>query len=199
MDLNDPDEIKELIAHLELEADQDRLSVYRPYDKQAEFHKAGAKHRERLLMAGNQLGKTLAGSMETAMHATGRYPSWWQGRRFDKPTVSWVAGTTGETVRDTCQRMLIGRPGQEGTGAIPKDAIVELVLARGIADLLDGIKVRHVSGGISTIGIKSYLRGRESFQGETLDFIWFDEEPPPDVYLEGLTRTNVSRGPVWLT
>src|SRR5262249_24015876 len=35
--------------------------------------------------------------------------------------------------------------------------------------------------------------------GETLDFIWFDEEPPPDVYLEGLTRTNVSRGPVWLT
>src|SRR5262249_61049714 len=69
----------------------------------------------------------------------------------------------------------------------------------GIGDLLDGIKLRHVSGGVSTIGIKSYLRGRESFQGETLDFLWFDEEPPPDVYLEGLTRTNVSRGPVWLT
>jgi hypothetical protein len=65
------------------------------------------------------------------------------------------------------QRLLIGRPGQEGTGAIPKDAIAELVPARGIADLLDGIKVRHISGGISTIGIKSYLRGRESFQGET--------------------------------
>src|SRR5215813_4438768 len=159
MDLNDPDEIKELIAHLELEADQDRLSAYRPYDKQAEFHAAGAKHRERLLMAGNQLGKTLAGSMETAMHATGRYPEWWQGRRFDKPTVSWVAGTTGETVRDTCQRMLVGRPGQEGTGAIPKDAIAQLVPARGIPDLLDGIRVRHKSGGISTIGIKSYLRG----------------------------------------
>jgi phage terminase large subunit-like protein len=94
---------------------------------------------------------------------------------------------------------LIGRPGAEGTAAIPKDAIVELVPARGIADLLDSIKVRHISGGISTIGIKSYLRGRESFQGETLDFLWFDEEPPPGVYLEGLTRTNVSRGPVWLT
>src|SRR5262245_1041072 len=78
MDLNDPDKIKELIAHLELEADQDRLGSYSPYDKQAQFHAAGAKHRERLLMAGNQLGKTLAGSMETAMHATGRYPSWWQ-------------------------------------------------------------------------------------------------------------------------
>ena len=150
-------------------------------------------------MAGNQLGKTLAGAMETAIHATGRYPAWWQGKRFDTPTVSWVAGTTGETVRDTVQRMLIGRPGQEGTGAIPKDAIVELVPARGIADLLDGIKVRHVTGAISTIGLKSYLRGRESFQGETLDFLWFDEEPPVDVYFEALTRTNVSRGPIWLT
>jgi hypothetical protein len=81
-------------------------------------------------MAGNQLGKTLAGAMESAMHATGRYPDWWQGRRFDKPTVSWVAGTTGETVRDTVQRMLIGRPGAEGTAAIPKDAIVESARAR---------------------------------------------------------------------
>src|SRR5215831_18520100 len=178
---------------------EDRLRYYSPYPKQLAFHAAGASHRERLLMAGNQLGKTLAGAMETAMHATGRYPDWWQGKRFDKPTVSWVAGTTGETVRDTVQRMLIGRPGQEGTGAIPKDAIAQLVPARGIPDLLDGIRVHHVSGGISTIGIKSYLRGRESFQGETLDFLWFDEEPPPDVYFEALTRTNVSRGPIWLT
>jgi phage terminase large subunit-like protein len=150
-------------------------------------------------MAGNQLGKTLAGSMEVAMHATGRYPEWWRGKRFDKPTVSWVAGTTGETVRDTVQKMLVGRSGYEGTGSIPKDAIVELVPARGIPDLLDGIKVRHISGGVSTIGIKSYLRGRESFQGETLDFVWMDEEPPPDVYFETLTRTNVAQGPVWLT
>src|SRR5262245_44354747 len=160
MDLNDPDKIKELIAHLELEADQDKLSSYRPYHKQREFHAAGAKHRERLLMAGNQLCKTLAGSMETAMHATGRYPARSKGRRFDKPTVSWAAGTTGETVRDTVQRMLVGRPGSEGTGAIPKSEIVELVPARGIPDLLDSIKVRHVSGGVSVIGLKSYLRGR---------------------------------------
>jgi len=198
-----PEKLDAVIAQLEAEKQRrvvtNKLAHYQPYARQGAFHAAGAKHRERLLMAGNQLGKTLAGAMETAIHATGRYPDWWQGKRFDKPTVSWVAGTTGETVRDTVQRMLIGRPGEEGTAAIPKDAIVELVPARGIADLLDGIKVRHVSGGISTIGIKSYLRGRESFQGETLNFLWFDEEPPSDVYLEGLTRTNVSRGPVWLT
>jgi phage terminase large subunit-like protein len=198
-----PDKIEAAIAKLEAEKTRRRienqLGAYKPYPKQIEFHTAGATHRERLLMAANQSGKTTAGGMETAIHATGRYPDDWQGKRFDKPTVGWVAGTTGETTRDTVQRILLGRPGQHGTGAIPKDAIIELVPARGVADLLDSIRVAHVSGGVSTIGIKSYQRGRESFQGETLDFLWFDEEPPPDVYLEGLTRTNVSQGPVWLT
>jgi len=87
-------------------------------------------------MAGNQLGKTLAGGFEAAIHATGRYPEWWTGRRFDRPTIGWACGVTGEVVRDTVQRVLVGRSGQIGTGAIPKDAIAELVSARGIPDLL---------------------------------------------------------------
>ena len=178
---------------------ENRLAHYRPYEKQSTFHAAGATHRERLLMAGNQLGKTLAGGFEVAMHATGRYPGWWHGRRFNRPIVAWAAGTTGETVRDTVQRVLIGRPGQHGTGAIPKDAIGELVSARRVADLLDTIRVRHISGDWSSIGLKSYLSGREKFQGETLDLVWFDEEPPADIYLEGLTRTNIGGNPVFMT
>src|SRR5262249_1856924 len=59
-----------------------------------------------------------------------------------------------------CSAILVGRPSQQGTGAIPKDAILELVPARGTPDLLDSIKVRHVSGGVSVIGLKSYQRGR---------------------------------------
>jgi phage terminase large subunit-like protein len=178
---------------------QNRLNYYRPYQKQLEFHQAGATHRERLLMAGNQLGKTLAGGFEAAMHATGRYPYGWKGKRFDKPTVGWACGVTGEVIRDTVQKVLVGRTGEEGTGAIPKDAILELVSARGIPDLLDTIRVKHVSGGTSLIGLKSYATGREKFQGETLDWVWFDEEPPADIYTEGLTRTNVGANPVWVT
>jgi phage terminase large subunit-like protein len=178
---------------------EDRLRYYKPYPKQSEFHAAGQSHRERLLMAGNQLGKTLAGGFEVAIHATGRYPDWWSGRRFDRPTVGWACGITGEVVRDTVQKVLVGRPGQEGTGAIPKNALAELVSARGIPDLLDTIKVHHVSGGVSVIGLKTYASGREKFQGETLDLVWFDEEPPADIYTEGLTRTNVGANPVWMT
>src|SRR6188472_1508584 len=199
----DPDKAalltKRLLAEQERRIVENRLANYKPYLRQTEFHAAGATHRERLLMAGNQLGKTLAGGFEMAMHATGKYPDWWQGKKFDRPITGWACGVTNETVRGTVQRVLVGRPDALGTGAIPKDCLAEMVPARGIADLLDTIKVRHVSGGISTIALKSYISGRERFQGETLDVVWLDEEPDAEIYTECLTRTNVGSGPVYLT
>ena len=33
----------------------------------------------------------------------------------------------------------------------------------------------------------AFDQGRTKWQGETLDFVWFDEEPPRDIYFEGLT------------
>ena len=75
-----------------------------------------------------------------------------------------------------------------GTGMVPHDALLEHVPARGIHDAVDHIKVRHITGGTSLAYFKSYEKGREKWQGESLDFVWFDEEPPQDVYLEGLTR-----------
>jgi phage terminase large subunit-like protein len=178
---------------------ENALAYYRPYQKQEQFHAAGATYRERLLMAANQSGKTLAGGMEAAAHATGRYPNNWKGYRFDGPNIGWTASVTGETVRDTVQRTLIGRAGQEGTGSMPKECIVDMLPSRGVPELLDIIRVRHLSGCVSTIGLKSYEKGREKWQGETLDWVWFDGEPPPDVYSEGLTRTNVGNKPVWMT
>lgn len=190
--------LKTAKAELERRISENRLARYKPYAKQREFHGKGAS-RERLFIAGNQLGKTIAGGYEAAMHATGRYPEWWTGRRFDKPTMGWAAGITGETTRDTVQRILAGRPGSHGTGAIPKDSLIEVQPARGVPDLADSIVVKHVSGGNSIIGLKSYEKGREKWQGETLDWLWFDEEPPADIYTEGLTRTNATGGMVWMT
>ena len=197
-----PEMLSAFLRHAHRQLDRparSRLSDYKPYPKQRAVHDAGARARERLLMAGNQLGKTVAGGCEAAMHATGLYPPWWAGRRFDRPTVAWVAGVTGESTRDNPQRVLLGRPGQIGTGAIPREAIVEVVPGRGIAKLVDMMTVRHRDGGLSRIAFKSYEKGREKWQGETLDWVWFDEEPPLDIYTEGLTRTNVSAGPVWMT
>jgi phage terminase large subunit-like protein len=178
---------------------EDRLRYYKPYEKQKSFHAAGAKHRERLLMAGNQTGKSLAAAMELAIHLTGQYPSWWQGFRFDRAIRAWACGETSEVVRETIQLLLLGPPGYHGTGCIPKASLVEVIPARGLADLVDTIKVRHVSGDVSTVALKAYSQGRERFQGATIDYLALDEEPDYEIFSEALTRTNVTRGPCTLT
>lgn len=150
-------------------------------------------------MAGNQLGKTVAGGAEMAMHLTGRYPDWWEGRRWDGPVNAWASGVTGESTRDNPQRILMGRPGDYGTGSIPQDCIIDTTAARGVADSLDGVTIKHASGGVSRLAFKSYEKGREKWQGETLDLIWFDEEPPLDIYSEGLTRIQARSGMVYTT
>ncbi len=178
---------------------RNRLIKYRPYPKQAAFHAAGAMHRERLFLAGNQLGKTLAGGNELAFHLTGNYPKWWSGRRWDRPIVAWAAGVTAESTRDNPQRMLMGRPGRWGTGSISANALGKLSRAAGIRDLIDTVRVRHASGGESVLSFKFYEKGREKWQGETLDLVWFDEEPPAEIYSEGLARTSATNGLVYLT
>jgi phage terminase large subunit-like protein len=153
-------------------------------------------------MAGNQLGKTRAGGAEWAMHLTGRYPRWWQGKTFDTGVRLWAAGVTGEGTRDNPQRVLVGPPQQQaawGTGMIPADAILHTTMGRGAPGALDSIVVRWGGGGDvqadeSVLSFKSYEKGREKWQGETLHGVWFDEEPPLDIYSEGLTRTNATGG-----
>lgn len=192
----------ELAAEIERRQRTSILRRYRPYSKQIEFHGAGSQYRERLFMAGNQLGKTLAGAAEAAMHLTGRYPDWWQGKRFDKPITMLAGSESYELTRDGVQRLLVGPPMIEedwGTGYIPKDAIVYTTRRSGVSGALDTITVRHEAGGTSTLLFKAYEQGRGKWQANTVDYVWFDEEPPEDVYFEGVTRTNATKGLIAVT
>lgn len=175
-----------------------RLKSYRPYAKQIEHHDAGAVFSERLFMAGNQLGKTVAGGAEWAMHLTGRYPDNWAGASFAKAPLLWAGSVTGESTRDNPQRILIGPPAKEeewGTGFVPQECILHRTRAVGVPNLLDSVVIRwggggDVQAGESVLALKAYEKGREKWQGPTVDGVWFDEEPPEDIYSEGLTRTN---------
>lgn len=180
------------------------------YSKHLEFFRAGAKFRERCFMAGNRVGKTVAGSYELTCHLTGEYPGWWDGRKFHGPVKAWAAGKTNETTRDIIQVELLGNitfSGQrklvDGTGLIPKQSLGQepgqLSWKAGVADLVDVIKVRHKAGGWSELGLKSYQQGRGSFEGTARHVIWFDEEPPMDVYGEALIRTATTKGLIMLT
>lgn len=136
------------------------------------------------------------------MHLTGRYPDWWRGRRYDRPT-RWMAGSESlELTRKGIQRVLFGPPEQRnewGTGMIPKECLGDTSMRSGVADAIASSTIKHVTGGESSLQLLSYDMGRTKWQAETIDGAWLDEEPPADIYTEALTRTNVARGPVMFT
>lgn len=164
------------------------------YPRHVEFMRLGATHSTRCFMAANRVGKTKTGSYEVACHATGLYPAWWEGRRFDHPVDVWVAGDTKETVRDIIQRELVGKQGEEGTGMIPGETIRKVAYRPSGSGAVDYVQVKHVSGGLSHIGFKSYDQKRESFQGTAKHLIWLDEESDEGIRAESVMRLMTTNG-----
>ncbi len=167
------------------------------YPKHLAFFKAGKDWPERCICAANRIGKTEGiGGYEVSLHLTGLYPDWWEGRRFRKATKIWAAGNTNQTTRDIVQKKLVGEMNKIGTGMIPGNSIIEFKRkASSVPDTIETVYVRHVSGGVSILGFKSYEQGRKAFEGTEQDVILLDEEPPIGVYGECLIRTmDVSGG-----
>jgi len=205
-------EERELLRLLELEQKlmlESKIETYFPdtgplrrelYPKHLEFFRNGIRDRERCFLAANRVGKTEgAGGYELVLHLTGRYPSWWEGRRFNHAISAWAAGDTSKTTRDIIQEKLLGPSGAHGTGLIPAATILRKTPKPGVPDAIETIYVKHVTGGTSDVGLKSYDQGRESFQGTGKHVVWFDEEPPLAIYTEGLLRTMTTDGIVLAT
>jgi len=161
------------------------------YPKQMRFFALEQTDDEIALFGGNRTGKTHCGCFADVLHLTGLYPDWWPGRRYTHPIDMWVATDTAKNTRDILQEKFCGKPGQEqayGTGMIPGDLLVRRTVKHGLADALESVFVRHVSGGISTLQFKSYDQGREAFQGTRQHRIHLDEEPKLEIYTECLLR-----------
>lgn len=178
---------------------ENRIRSYAPYLKQKKFHADSLTKRERLLRAGNQLGKTYCGAAEMAYHLTGEYTDWWEGRRWAGPIRAWAGGKDGMSVRDSIVILLLGPPGARGTGMVRKSLIEDIRPSRGLPDAVDTVSVRHLSGKLSYLTFKSYDQGRERWQAATLDLVWLDEEPDIEIYTEALSRTNATGGCLYLT
>jgi len=190
----------EIAKELENRKATNRMNDYAPYEYQIKFHNTIAQ--QRLLMAGNRIGKSFCGAMEMAYHVTGYYPTWWEGKRFNRPIRAWAGGVSNETTRDVCQKELIGQPDDpaaKGTGSIPKKYIVDTIRKAGVPNALNSVIVKHKSGGNSRIAFKSYDMGKEKWMGESVDVIWLDEEPPTPIYTQSLTRTADKGGIVYMT
>lgn len=204
----DPAEILELVQEKLRRERRNKLARYLPYAFQAAVHAAGRLYQQIILRAGNQVGKTKCGGMETAYHLTGRYPPDWKGRRWRGPVKAWASGTTNDKTRDILQAELCGDPKDPeawGTGAIPGEALGDrndpkrVYRKPGVPNAISGLSIKHVNGGYSVLAFKSYEMGKEAFMGEGMDFIWLDEEPPMDIYTQCLARILKRKGLMLLT
>ncbi len=174
--------------------EQDALSRYntgeRVHEKQLAFHRC--PKRNRWVFGGNRSGKTECGAVEAVWLARGIHPY----RENRKDVFGWVVSLTAQVQRDVAQKKVLRylRP----------DWIEEIVMTSGRKDrpetgIVDQILVKNVFGGTSVIGFKSCDQGREKFQGSSLDFVWFDEEPPEDIYEEALMRVFDREGDIFGT
>ncbi len=169
------------------------------YPTQLAFFAAGSSElHQRLIYGGNQTGKTLSAGFEVALHATGLYPDWWQGKRFTKPIRIWAVGESGQLVRDTLQKKLCGDD-EIGTGLVPLECFGKRpVSVPGGTGAIDTMFITHQTDGIadgtSSLSFKSYEQRREKLQSESLDLIWCDEKPDEDIYSELLARTSATDG-----
>ena len=160
------------------------------HKKQMAFHRC--KKRNRWVFGGNRSGKTECGAVEAIWIARGIHPY----RKNRENVFGWVVSLSQQVQRDVAQSKILKY--------LPKSWIADITMLSGRRDspaggVIDQIKIRNVFGGISTIGFKSCDQGREKFQGSSLDFVWFDEEPPRDIYDECLMRVMDKRGDVFGT
>lgn len=188
------EKIKAIESEQKRRREQDALARYntggKRHKKQIAFHRC--KKRNRWVFGGNRSGKTECGAAETVYLARGIHPY-----RKNKPNVfGWVVSPTAQVQRDVAQKKVLHylRP----------DWIADIVMTSGRKDspqtgVIDQIVVKNVFGGTSVIGFKSFDQGREKFQGSSLDFVWFDEEPPKEIYEECLMRVIDKRGDIFGT
>ncbi len=160
------------------------------HKKQIAFHKC--KKRNRWVFGGNRSGKTECGAVECLWILRGVHPY----RRNRKDVFGWAVSLSQQVQRDVAQAKILSY--------LPKSWIAEITMLSGRRDspasgIIDQIKIKNVFGGISTLGFKSCDQGREKFQGSSLDFVWFDEEPPRDIYEECRMRVLDRRGDIFGT
>lgn len=206
-----PDAREDRIAFLTLVREKERrkarrkLWTYFPdagplrrelYPQHLEFFRLGKSVATRCFMAANRVGKTEGGGgYELTLHLTGRYPEWWEGRRFDHAIDAWAAGDTNETVRDIIQLKLLGKEEDGwGTGLIPGDDIVRVVKRQNGNGAVDYVEIKNANGGTSRLGFKSYEQGRKAFQGTEKHVIWLDEESEEGIRSECALRLMTTGG-----
>lgn len=163
-------ELLELDQERERRVREDPLKYAKQHEKQKEV--SAVQKAIRALFWGNRVGKTEWGAQETARYALNDHPY----RVIGEPVEIWCACPSFDVQEETTQPKLLRY--------IPESAIARIDYLRGKI-----IKKLQLKNG-TIISFKSYDQGREKFQGAGKRLIWFDEEPPKDIWKECFVRVE---------
>lgn len=172
------EELLALLIEKQRRMAQDPLKYNNPYkpkrhEKQIEAHESMKPIRA--LFWGNRVGKSEWGAMETAYYLLGRHPY----RQIENNIEVWCACPSFELQEETTQKKLLRY--------IPEDQIASADKIRG--NILKNIVLKNGN----RVTFKSYEQGREKFQGAGKRLIWFDEEPPSDIWEECYVRQEAGQ------
>lgn len=149
------------------------LKYCQRHPKQTAAHEANQAIRA--LFWGNRVGKTEWGGMETAEYALLHH----KHREVKAPFEIWSACPSYDVQEHTTQQKLLRY--------IPEHEIAHKEYIRGRI-----LKKLTLKNGV-VIVFKSYEQGREKFQGAGVRLIWFDEEPPKDIWEESFVRVEAGQ------
>lgn len=172
-----------VVSGLRTTAQRPTIFGYEPMEKQEIFHSTSAKGR--LFLGGNRSGKTVGGATEAVMWCMGNH------RYFKTPP---------PPVRGRC----VAVDFLEGVEKIVKPEVARWVPP---SALMGGswesaydkeLKTLYFQNG-SFLEFMSYEQDTEKFAGTSRHFVWFDEEPPKEIFQECGARLIDTGGYWWMT
>jgi len=158
------------------------ISYYRPqriedgYNDQEGFHKS--TKRIRACFGGNRSGKTVPGACESVWYATGTHPY----KNIPTPNFGRVCCTD---FTNGIEKVIL----PEIKKWMPKNMIAHYSVESRTMTLKNE----------STIEFMSYDQDVEKFESASRHWIWFDEEPPENIFKACRMRIIDTKGDIWFT
>lgn len=159
------------------------INRYTPHDKQEAFHSSQAQTR--LFIGGNRSGKTVGGATEAV---------WWLTKKHPYREMPL------EPIRGRCVSV-------DFLNGVEKIVRPEIAKWLPLSELRGGswssaydkqLRTLWLENG-SFLEFMSYDQDLDKFAGTSRHFVWFDEEPPKDIYTENLMRLLDVAGSQWIT
>jgi hypothetical protein len=138
----------------------------------------------------NRSGKSVSGAVKACYHATGRYPDWWQARKYARPTVGRIFAQDYKKGAAVVIKKLKEWMPATSYQCAPK---------RNSQGVETEWWIIHEAGGVSYFDILTYESDSFSAEGWDGDWVWFDEPPPRAMYIAAVRGLIDSDGLCWFS